>query len=86
MGAKNRRRDRLRFTSGKGKGAGAHDDIALALSLALEVLEDRRRGIRNLYVATVQVRPDVAVPEAVKALRRQKTLARHRELYGGTDP
>ena len=54
MGAKNRRRDRLRFTSGRGTTAAqAHDDIALAMSLALEVLEERRRGIARSPVACV---------------------------------
>ena len=42
-GARNRRRDRLRFDSGSGQGAGAHDDLVVALALAAEGL-DRSLG------------------------------------------
>jgi hypothetical protein len=38
-GARNRRRDRVRFDSGSGTGAGAHDDLVVALALCAEVLQ-----------------------------------------------
>ena len=38
-GARNRRRDRIKFLPGGSDGAGAHDDIVIALALAAEVLQ-----------------------------------------------
>ena len=48
-GAKNRRRDRLKFVPGAGSGAAAHDDLAIALALACEAV-DRDVGRARLPV------------------------------------
>ena len=80
MGSRNRRRDRLRFTSGKGTGAAAHDDLAIALSLALEVLEDRRRGYLRTCCVVIRNEPTFEPSGFMARLRKRKSLELQRQL------